>query len=67
MVSLLDASLDTVADDAPVAMLMPGPDELSQEQPPGIGLLELLGNLAAGHGDSLELFVTGHSKGERPQ
>ena len=63
MVSLLDASLDTVADDAPVAMLMPGPDELSQEQPPGIGLLELLGNLAAGHGDSLELFVTGHSKG----
>jgi hypothetical protein len=63
LVSLLDASFEAVADDAPVAMLMPSPEELSQDQPPGIGLLELLGNLAARHGDSLELFVTGHSKG----
>jgi len=63
LVTMLDISLDAVADDAPVAILMPGRDELLQDQAPGIGLLELLGNLAARHGDSLELFVTGHSKG----
>jgi hypothetical protein len=63
LVSLLDSSLDAVADDAPVAILMPGEEELSRDQPPGIGLLELLGNLAARHGDALELFITGHSKG----
>ncbi len=63
LITLLDASFDKVADDAPVAILMPGYDELVRDQPPGIGLLELLGNLAARHGGSLELCVTGHSKG----
>ena len=63
LVTMLDISLDAVADDAPVAILMPGRDELLQDQAPGIGLLELLGNLAARHGEALELFVTGHSKG----
>lgn len=63
LVTMLDIALDAVADDAPVAILMPGRDELLQDQAPGIGLLELLGNLAARHGEALELFVTGHSKG----
>ena len=62
LIELLDSSQDRMSD-APVSMLMPGLEELRGESLPGIGFLELLGNLAGIHGDSLELFVTGHSKG----
>jgi hypothetical protein len=62
LVRALDRSLE-LAPELPVAMLMPGRDELSVKDEPGVGLLELLGNLAQTYGDSLELYVTGHSKG----
>ena len=62
LIGTLDRAMGPLAE-APVAMLMPGPEELHDLQPPGIGLLELLGNLADTHGDALELYVTGHSKG----
>jgi hypothetical protein len=62
LIRALDDSLERFAE-VPVAMLSPGLEELAGKQLPGIGLLELLGNLAAIHGDGLELFVTGHSKG----
>jgi len=62
LVGMLDDSRDQMTE-TPAAMLMPGPDELRAMNLPGIGLLELLGSLSARHGDDLELFVTGHSKG----
>lgn len=62
LISSLDRTLETQAE-APTAILMPTPEELQSQQSPGIGLLELLRNLANTHGDALELFVTGHSKG----
>jgi len=62
LIRTLDNTLEKVAE-VPVAMLSPGLEELAGKQRPGIGLLELLGNLAAIHGDELELYVTGHSKG----
>jgi hypothetical protein len=62
LIRTLDNSLEKFAE-VPVAMLSPGLEELARKQRPGIGLLELLGNLAAIHGDELELYVTGHSKG----
>jgi hypothetical protein len=62
LIKLLDKSMGSSAE-APVAMLMPSLEELSKKQESGMGLLELLANLADTHGDELELFVTGHSKG----
>lgn len=62
LIRALDRTLEPQAE-APVAMLMPSAAELDDRQPPGIGLLELLANLAQTHGDALELYVTGHSKG----
>ena len=62
LIAVLDQSMEPFAE-APEAMLMPGLDELSSTRLPGTGLLELLGSLAATHGDELELVVTGHSKG----
>lgn len=62
LIKSLDKTLEPFAE-APVSMLMPGLDELSKKRKSGIGLLELLANLAETHGDALELFVTGHSKG----
>ena len=62
LIETLDSSLQKFVE-VPVAMLSPGLEELAGKRRPGIGLLELLGNLAAIHGDELELYVTGHSKG----
>jgi hypothetical protein len=62
LIKSLDKSMEPFAE-APVSMLMPGLDELSKKKQSGVGLLELLANLAELHGDALELFVTGHSKG----
>jgi hypothetical protein len=58
----LDKTMETFTEE-PVAMLMPSLEELSKKQESGMRLLELLANLAKTHGDKLELFVTGHSKG----
>jgi hypothetical protein len=62
LIGLLDLTMEPNVE-VPEAMLMPGLDELSSKKLPGVGLLELLGNLADTHGDDLELVVTGHSKG----
>ena len=62
LIRLLDRTMDPNVE-VPEAMLMPGPEELGRKKLPGVGLLELLGNLADTHGDDLELVVTGHSKG----
>jgi hypothetical protein len=62
LIKSLDKSMEPFAE-APVSMLMPGLDELSKKKQSGVGLLALLANLAELHGDALELFVTGHSKG----
>ncbi len=62
LIRSLDKSLDPFVE-APIAMLMPGPEDPDKNQQSGMGLLELLANLADRHGDALELFVTGHSKG----
>ena len=62
LIKLLDATLDAYPG-TPVGVLMPDEKEQQDDPDEGIGLLELLGNLAEEHGDKLELFVTGHSKG----
>ena len=62
LIRLLDRTMDPNVE-VPEAMLMPGLDELGRKKSSGVGLLELLGNLADTHGDDLELVVTGHSKG----
>lgn len=62
LIKSLDKTMEPFAE-APVAMLMPSVEELRKKEESGIGLLELLANLASNHGDELELFVTGHSKG----
>ncbi len=62
MISTLDRSLENVVD-VPDALLQPGLGELSADEAPGLNILEFLRLLADAHGDSLELFVTGHSKG----
>jgi len=62
LLKTLDKTLGSFTE-VPVAMLMPDPDVLSEEPSSGTGLLELLASLAEIHGDKLELFVTGHSKG----
>jgi hypothetical protein len=62
LIGLLDRTMEPNVE-VPEAMLMPGLDELGSKKLPGVGFLELLGNLADTHGDDLELVVTGHSKG----
>jgi hypothetical protein len=62
LIRSLDRTLQPFADPT-MAILMPTSDELASPERPGTGLLELLRNLANTHGDQLELYVTGHSKG----
>jgi len=62
LVKLLDESVEAVAEE-PLAVLMPQPDNPLCEQNGDMTLLELLRQLAETHGESLELFLTGHSKG----
>ena len=62
VIGLMDQSWDSLTD-APLAILMPEPEELRAADLPGVSLLEFLGSLSQLHGDTLELFVTGHSKG----
>ncbi len=62
LIQLLDLALD-VYTDVPVGILMPDVDPNNADEEEGAGLLELLATLAEEHGDKLEIFVTGHSKG----
>ena len=62
LINSLDKSLDPFVE-APIAMLMPGPEDQDKNEESGTGLLQLLANLADRHNNALELFVTGHSKG----
>ena len=63
LTQLLDTSLDAVGGEEPVAVLMQSGAERDEEGGAGVGLLTFLGEQARRFGDSLELCVTGHSKG----
>lgn len=63
MVELLDDCFEDSGREAPVAILMPGAARAQEDQGQGVGLLALLRELAARHGEALDLTVTGHSKG----
>ncbi len=62
LIRLMDVALDAYTE-IPVGVLMPNESPEEEEDKEGIGLLELLGNLAEEHGKRLEISVTGHSKG----